>query len=71
MGSPDSDSFSGIVTGWFSLVPSGRVPQGLGSYPRTHTCLADAIKMVTILAFTAETSRGVHTEVPRPTGLGG
>lgn len=36
-----------------------------------HTRLADAVEMVTSLAFTAETSRGVHTEVPRPTGLGG
>lgn len=36
-----------------------------------HTRPADAVEIVASLALTAETSRGVHTEVARPTGLRG
>lgn len=71
LGPLGSGPFSGTVTGWVSLVPPSRVPQGLGPYPRTHTRLADAVELVASLALTAETSGGVHTVVPWPTGLGG
>lgn len=46
-------------------------PQEPTETPRTHTCPADAIEIVTSLALAAEASRGVHTQVPRPTGLRG
>ena len=55
--------------GWFSFMSPGQPPpQG---YTHTHTCPADAVEVVPGCALTAETSRGVHTQVPRPTGLRG
>lgn len=46
-------------------------PGPLQGHPRTHTRSADAVEVVAGLALAAETSRGVHTEMPRPTGLRG
>ena len=46
-------------------------PPGLQGYPRTHARPADAVEIVSGFALTAETSRRVDTQVPRPTGLRG
>ena len=51
--------------------PPGQAPQSLWGPPHTHTCPADAVEIVTRLAFAAETPRGVHTVVARAAGLGG